>query len=117
VNGEAIMPDWVRVTAAHRFLGGRALAHDLRRRIQAELEADRDRVLVLDLTGVEGVSHSFADELLSPLSEWLEEGLADRVVLAGAADEVIEALELVATLHGLFMPAVADEGVPGRYGR
>jgi hypothetical protein len=68
---------------------------------------DRSTVVVLDFAKVEGVSHSFADELLSPLSELLHEECAKRVQLANCASEVVEELELVAMMHGLAMPALA----------
>lgn len=104
----------VVVKEQRRFLGGRALAHDLRGRVRSALEHDRDCTVVLDLSGVEGVSHSFADELLSPLSEWLDEAFADRVILAGCSQDVLDELEAVAVLHGLFMPAVAAGTEGGR---
>jgi hypothetical protein len=89
----------------HRFLGGRAVAHNVRRAAEAFLASNLKAAVVLDFRRVEGVSHSFADELLSPLSELLQEETRERVFLTNCSDEVLEELQLVATMHGLFMPS------------
>ena len=88
----------------HRFLGGRGVAHQVRTAAEALLRKDPPAVVVLDFAGVDGVSHSFADELLSPLSDLLHEAVRSRVLLANCSGDVREELELVAAMHGLFMP-------------
>jgi hypothetical protein len=98
---------WVDAGRGHTFLGGRGLARDLREEVEALLRADPTGTVVLDLSGVEGVSHSFADELLSPLSEWLEEELEDRVVLANGSPDVLAEIQAVGAMHDLFLPSVA----------
>lgn len=103
------MNRWVRLDHPHSFLGGRGLGRDLRDRIEFVLRSDVQASVALDLAGVQGVSHSFADELLSPLSEWLGDNFADRVILANCSPAVVAEFELVAAMHDLFMPAVASD--------
>jgi len=91
----------------HRFLGGRALANRVRNEACALIAADPTAEVVLDFDRVEGVSHSFADELLAPLDELLREHVAERVFLANCAPEVLEQLQVVAMMHDLAMPGVA----------
>ncbi len=92
----------------HRFLGGRAVAYEVRREAEKLLEKQPNLVIVLDFEGVEGVSHSFADELLSPLSDLLGERVAERVRIENVDPDVLEDLRLVAMMHGLHMPSVAS---------
>ena len=94
----------------HRFLGGRALANRVRNEACALISSDANAEVVLDFARVEGVSHSFADELLAPLDELLDERVAGRVLLANCAPEVLEQLEVVALMHDLAMPGVAKAG-------
>jgi hypothetical protein len=91
----------------HRFLGGRAVANRVRNEAESLLRADRSAVVLLDFTGVQGVSHSFADELLTPLNELLCERLSARVFLSNCSTGVREGLEMTASMHGLVMPAAA----------
>lgn len=100
------MREVVKLYRGQRFLGGRSLANRVRVAAEDLLARDDDTVVVLDFAGVEGVSHSFADELLSPLTELLHSAVRDRVWLVNCAPEVREDLELVATMHGLVMPAL-----------
>lgn len=95
----------------HRFLGGRALANRVRNEACALITANPTAEVVLDFDRVEGVSHSFTDELLSPLDELLHEHVAERVFLVNCAPEVLEQLELVAMMHDLAMPGVGESGV------
>lgn len=98
------MAHTLTLNRGHQFLGGRGTAHAVRRAAEDLLASDASAVVVLDFAGVEGVSHSFADELLSPLSELLHEAMHHRVLLANCAADVREELELVASMHRLFMP-------------
>jgi hypothetical protein len=88
----------------HRFLGGRGVAHEVRLAAVDALRRDRREVVILDFAGVEGVSHSFVDELLSPLTDLLHEAVSQRVRLENVSDEVLEELEIVASMHGLYLP-------------
>jgi hypothetical protein len=94
-----------------RFLGGRGVANEVRNLVADLLHADPTATAVLDFARVEGVSHSFADELLAPLSELLDNRLAERVLLTNCAAEVWEELEVVALMHDLAMPG-RDAGLP-----
>ena len=94
----------LRLYRGHRFLGGRGVAHEVRLAAEDLLRCDSSTVVWLDFAGVEGISHSFADELLSPLNDLLREAVKDRVCLTNCSAEVLEELELVALMHGLFMP-------------
>ena len=97
----------LRLFQGHRFLGGRAVANRVRNEAESLLRTDRTAVVLLDFTGVEGVSHSFADELLTPLNELLCERLSTRVFLSNCSSGVREGLEVTASMHGLVMPAAA----------
>lgn len=94
----------------HRFLGGRALANRVRNEACALIAADPTAEVVLDFDRVEGVSHSFADELLAPLDELLHERVAEQVLLVNCAPDVLEQLEVVALMHNMAMPGVAKSG-------
>jgi hypothetical protein len=96
----------LRLFRGHRFLGGRGVAHKVRLAAEDALRSSRNTVVILDFAQVEGVSHSFADELLSPLSELLDDRCAKRVLLANCTPEVLEELEIVAMMHGLVMPGL-----------
>jgi hypothetical protein len=107
--GESPMVKVMPLYRGHRFLGGRSVAHRVRRDAEVLLGSNPKAVVILDFSGVEGVSHSFADELLTPLSELLKSTTRERVFLKNCASEVLEELELVATMHDLFMPALAGK--------
>ena len=98
----------LKLFRGHRFLGGRSVAHQVRLVAHDILENDPNALVVLDFAKVEGVSHSFADELLSPLSEYLNEDMKRRVLLANCAPEVLEELQLVADMHRLVMPGAVS---------
>lgn len=106
-----------RLYRGHRFLGGRGVAHEVRLAAEDLLRRDPAAVVLLDFSGVEGVSHSFADELLSPLNDLLHEAVKDRVWLVNCSDEVLEELELVAMMHGLVMPGAQRGSIGGKAGR
>lgn len=95
----------------HAFLGGRAVAHAVRKEALRFLAEHPDGAVVLDFSGVRGVSHSFADELLSPFSEELGQAVPNRVRIENASPGVVEMLRLVADMHDLVMPQVGP-GVP-----
>jgi hypothetical protein len=71
---------------------------------ESVLRSAYQRVVLFDFSGVTGVSHGFADELLTPLNELESEDLARRVVFWNCGARVREALELVAELHHLKLP-------------
>lgn len=89
-----------------RFLGGRGLANEVRNQLADTLERDPRSVVTLDFSCIEGVSHSFADELLTPLSELLGEAFAERVLLVNCAPDVLKGLKVVAEMHELTMPGL-----------
>jgi hypothetical protein len=101
----------LRLFHGHRFLGGRAVANRVRNEAERLLRTDRSAVVLLDFAGVEGVSHSFADELLTPLNELLCERLGARVFLSNCSSGVREGLEMTASMHGLVMPTPAPHSV------
>jgi len=94
----------LKFKAENAFLGGRQVALDLRSRAIAVL-ANQAESVAIDFSGVRGVSHSFADELLSPLSEMLGQSLSRRVTITCCDPEVEEDLRSVAGLHGLYLPS------------
>jgi hypothetical protein len=108
-RGEAPVVKVMPLYRGHSFLGGRSVAQRVRRDAEALLASDPEAVVVLDFRGVEGVSHSFADELLTPLSESLKSTMRERVLLTNCTAEVLEELKLVAVMHDLFMPALASK--------
>lgn len=89
----------------HRFLGSRGGAHQVRVAAEELLRREGSAVIVLDFAGVDGVSHGFADELLSPLSELLHDKMRRRVKVVNCSDKVWKELKLVAGMHRLFLPA------------
>jgi hypothetical protein len=91
----------------NEFLGGRAVAFHVRTTAEELLRADRDALVVLDFQHVVGISHSCADELLSPLSE-LGASLRSRVVIEHCSAEVYGDLASVARMHELHMPSRRD---------
>lgn len=88
------------------FLGGRAVAHKVRTEAAVLLAAHEDSMVVLDFSSVDGVSHSFADELLSPLADMLSADVTRRVSLANCSPSTLADLRSVADMHGLPMPRV-----------
>ena len=94
----------VEMFRGNRFLGGRGVANEVRNLVGDLLRADPMATAVLDFARVEGVSHSFADELLAPLSELLDDRLAERVLLTNCAPEVWAELEVIALMHDLVLP-------------
>lgn len=100
------MTTTIKLYRGHAFLGGRGTAHEIRADVERRLAKGKHAIITLDFAGVEGVSHSFADELLSPLSERLGQQVSRRVRLVNVADDVAEDLEVVADMHGLYVPEV-----------
>jgi hypothetical protein len=98
------MEEVLALYAGHAFLGGRAGAHRVRTKAEDVLRTNR--CVVLDFNSVQGVSHSFADELLSPLADLLQAKLSDKVSLINCSQEVLEELKSVAEMHRLPMPHI-----------
>ena len=92
------------VFAGREFLGGRAVAHKVRTEAERVLRSNRKAVVVLDFGRVEGISHSFGDELLSALGDLCGSRVRDRVLLANCSREVLGDLQSVAEMHNLPMP-------------
>lgn len=93
------------------FLGGRGVAYRVRTRAAQVLATNSHDVVVLDFAHVVGVSHSFADELLSPLTDLLGSEVPMRVRLMNCLPSVRGDLESVAEMHGLEMPAAEASSV------
>jgi hypothetical protein len=100
------MTNVLKLYSGRGFLGGRAVAHKVRTEAAMLLAADADCVVVLDFSLVDGVSHSFADELLSPLADMLSDDVKRRVSLANCSPSTLADLQSVADMHGLPMPRV-----------
>jgi hypothetical protein len=105
------MADVLKLYSGRAFLGGRAVAHRVRTEAVRLLASRSDSVVVLDFEGVDGVSHSFGDELLSPLAELLDQAVAKRVKLANCSASTLADLRSVADMHRLPMPHVCAEVV------
>lgn len=88
----------------HSFLGGRSLANKIRNAALDALSTDPDARVVLDFAGIRGVSHSFADELIAPMSEKLGRKMGHRVTFEHCDPFVVEALRLVCEMHSLNAP-------------
>ena len=88
----------------HAFLGGRGVAFRARTRAEQVLQSDPNSLVFLDCKGVDGVSHSFADELLSSLSDLLGAAVEERVSLINCISSVYDDFVSVAEMHQLHMP-------------
>ena len=98
----------IRVFRRYAFLAGRSVAYDVRREILRFLAENPEGTVVLDFSDVRGVSHGFADELLSPLSEELGDATPLRVRIENASPKVLEMIRFVADMYGLTMPQIAS---------
>ena len=87
------------------FLGSRNTAHRLCLAILAGLADGTVRRVLVNFSGISGISHSFADELLSPLSEQLGRALAKRVAFVNCTNSVERGFGVVADMHGLQLPS------------
>ena len=87
------------------FLGSRGTANTIRCEAEDALRARPDTVVVFDFFGVHGISHSFTDELVAPLSDLLGSTFSRRAVFENCTPEVQEAVELVCEMHGLYRPS------------
>lgn len=85
------------------FLGGRQVAFEVRTKA-IKLLKDETASVCLDFESVRGVSHSFSDELLSPLADELGDILKKRVVIMNCDKKVQDDLMGVAKLHSLTLP-------------
>lgn len=95
------------------FLGSRGRAHTAREKVEQALLSHPSSGVVLDFKGVAGMSHSFTDELLSPLDELLGEDMGRRVSLVRCAKGVRDAVEMVCEMHGLRPPKVSAKDLAG----
>jgi hypothetical protein len=86
------------------FLGSRNTARRLRMAITATSHGLAVQRALVDFSGVSGISHSFADELLTPLTEQFGNDLFNRVSFVNCADSVERAFGVVADMHGLQLP-------------
>lgn len=96
------------VFQGNAFLGGRQVAFELRSQAIQFLSENPNQDVVLDFSNVRGVSHSFSDELLSPLSDFLGHNTLNRVKIRHCVKVVREDLEGVADLHDLYMPSFEE---------
>ena len=69
---------------------------------------------VVDFSGVLGVSHSFADEFLAPLTEYFGEHLAEFVRAVNCADDVKDTFLELAQYDDLELPAFVDDDLLSR---
>lgn len=97
-----------KMFSGYEFLGGRGSANSIRRAACEELQSNRDAIVVLDFSQVSGVSHSFTDELIAPLSEALGEAMMHRVVACNTAPLVRDTIEAVCEMHRLTPPAFRE---------
>ena len=86
------------------FLGGRSVAFKVRTEAEKLLRSSCNARIFLDFSNVEGVSHSFADELLSPLNDLVGSAVSERVGIIHCSEEVVSDLKSVAEMHSLPMP-------------
>lgn len=98
------MTTTLRIFQGQSFLGGRGTACKARNMALAFLREGPNTSVAVDFEDVIGVSHSFADELMAPLSEELGKALSQRVTFRNCCAEVVEAFVLVCEMHGLFLP-------------
>ena len=91
------------------FLGSRGTANGVRTAAEDALRLNPVATVILDFDGVEGVSHSFTDELLAPLSELLGPDMKSRVLAINCDPQVWESMTAVCKMHGLTMPATGDQ--------
>ncbi|WP_354857350.1 STAS-like domain-containing protein [Acetobacter fabarum] len=103
------MPTVLKLFSGNEFLGGRHVAFVVRTKACELLTANPSSKIELDFEGVRGVSHSFSDELLSPLSELLGQEVTNHVCITHCDPHVADDLISVAELHSLFMPAISSD--------
>ncbi|MCG4261381.1 STAS-like domain-containing protein [Acetobacter senegalensis] len=94
----------LKLFSGNEFLGGRHVAFVIRTQACKFLEEHPQSKVVLDFQGVRGVSHSFSDELLSPLSDMLGAQAPDHVEIVNCDEMVEKDLKSVARLHNLHTP-------------
>lgn len=91
----------------YTFLGARLSATKISAKAATLLKADHSPEILVDFEGVTGVSHSYADELLSGLADLLDE-FGARVAVANCQSEVLGELRAVAALHDIPMPELVQ---------
>ncbi len=104
----------LKMYAGAPFLGGRGSAHSTRLAVERLMAENPGLVVFLDFTGVTGVSHSYADELLTPLSELFAAEPGKHVVFTNCPETVLETFSLVCSMHGLPTPAYEQVTPPRR---
>ncbi len=92
----------------YQFLGGRGTANTVRVAAQTELATNREMTVLFDFADITGVSHSFTDELIAPLSEVLGEEMPHRVIVCNAVPLVRDTIEAVCDMHRLNRPAFRE---------
>jgi len=90
-----------------RFLGSRKAARDLFDSILASPTVSAGACVLVRFDDVHGVSHGFADELLSRLSETYGQELRTRVAFLNCSHAVERTLGIVADMHELQLPGFA----------
>lgn len=88
------------------FLGGRGTANRTRLRIAELLKKERDAKIKLDFANVSGVSHSFADELITPLVEEFGDQVWARLHFKNCSESVVQVLQFFARLHSVSLPTL-----------
>ena len=93
-------------------LGTRARGQVVRRELEESLRADPERVVIVDFSGVEQVSPSFADECFGKLAAGLgAEGMRRRLRFA-SADGTVAKVVIYAISNRLTSKAIADSSTP-----
>lgn len=98
------MSTTLKLFSGNEFLGGRHVAFVIRTEACKLLTDNPKSMVFLDFDGVRGVSHSFSDELLSPLSDLLGPDVSRHVFIVNCDDTVKKDLQSVARLHDLNQP-------------
>lgn len=93
-----------RMFTEQSFLGGRSTANRVRNAALALLKQNPAAVVSFDFDRVEGMSHSFTDELVAPLSDALGAAMNCVVVFKNCTHEVEGTVRLVCEAHRLHMP-------------
>lgn len=98
----------LKLFSGNEFLGGRHVAFVIRTEACEYLVQNPSSKVVLDFQDVRGVSHSFSDELLSPLSDLLGDRVCRHVEIVNCDEMVQKSLRSVARLHNLHQPSFEE---------
>jgi hypothetical protein len=96
----------VAVFEGFSILGARSAAHRVRSQVEAALDSSPAVVVILNFQGVDGVAHSYADELLAPLAWRFADKLSDRVTLSNCTPTVWDEIQSVMSLHDMPLPRI-----------